>query len=169
MPYPNNTSFETKQAVVQVCRYDSWLSFVNQTIDNKNKVTFLFVTVTLCFWLLRLCFWLQHLSFWLLHLWICCWLEIRETEEARYEFHTSLPLDCNSRETASEMRRELVKTASSLTQDLACMRDGSCELEEPEIKGCNLQRKRRDLGSPHVSITMAITYHGKLITTEGTG
>ena len=108
-------------------------------------------------------------------------LEMKMTDEAKYEFKTKFPMECVSEEMYVEVKQQVKKRAADMTENLSCLRDGTCSLDEPQIKGCdnpsNSGRKRRATNddddnsntNKELNIKVSITYHGKFASLSAPG
>ena len=67
---------------------------------------------------------------------------ITEARLRRYEFRSSLPVECSAAGDEDRLKREISKQATALTSQLSCIRDGTCKLEPPTVKGCHPRQKR---------------------------
>ena len=87
---------------------------------------------------------------------------ITEARLRRYEFRSSLPVECSAAGDEDRLKREISKQATALTSQLSCIRDGTCKLEPPTVKGCH-PRKKRDApadkygGLTYVEFEVSIT------------
>lgn len=84
-----------------------------------------------------------------------------EASEARYEFQADLALSCTSRQ-QEQLAHQISRRAADMTEELHCLRDGTCTINTPMVTGCGVDRRKRDADQPpdkvHISVT--ITYHG---------
>lgn len=99
------------------------------------------------------------------------------TEEAKYEFKTKFPVECVSADVLIEVKHQVQKRAAEMTENLACLRDGTCSLDEPQIRGCEdsasssrLKRAaQRANAKKELDIKVSITYHGKFASLSAPG
>ena len=107
--------------------------------------------------------------------------EMKLTDEAKYEFKTKFPMECLSEDMYVEVKQQVKKRAADMTENLSCLRDKTCSLDEPQIKGCgnteSFGRKKRatensDKNSntnKELDIKVSITYHGKFASLSAPG
>ena len=101
------------------------------------------------------------------------------TDEAKYEFKTKFPMECLSEDVYVEVKQQVKKRAADMTENLTCLRDRTCSLDEPQIKGCNNPessgRKKRATNdddnntNKELDIKVSITYHGKFASLSAPG
>ena len=98
---------------------------------------------------------------------------ISEADQAMYEFKTSLPVPCPSKEMVAEVKRQIRRRAAELTKEVQCLSTGHCSLEEPLIRGC-VPRSRRALDGhleeeDRTDIEVALVYRGVIGAAYGEG
>ena len=104
--------------------------------------------------------------------------EMKLTDEAKYEFKTKFPMECVSEHMLVEVKQQVTKRAAEMTKSLSCLQDGTCSLDEPQIRGCdtaeNSKRRKRATGdkthiNKELDIKVSITYHGKFASLSAPG